>query len=205
VHYDTRVDKTSILQASVMSMYESLAVGATYILPSPQLFQYNITYGLRKGSWRDCRCDHIFNRTDWSQLAEWWNKDFKDLFLYFNSWQQLKDMLDDPHLAQRTAPLKRKAIQRVAKLRHETLLGYKEIFDEIYQQLAEEQVLTEPLQHQEPSQLWMFRFVYQIAKCDPYTYHDITAILLVLAAMAALAMTAVRSGVNAVRMKHSKL
>jgi hypothetical protein len=53
-----------------MSMYESLAVGATYILPTPRLFQHNITYGLRGGSWRDCRCDHIFNNTDWPQV-EW--------------------------------------------------------------------------------------------------------------------------------------
>jgi hypothetical protein len=56
------------------------------------------------------------------QLAEWWNPDFKDLFLYFDSWQQLKDMLADPNLAQRTAPLKRKAVQRMAELRHTWVL-----------------------------------------------------------------------------------
>jgi hypothetical protein len=83
-------------------------------------------------------------------------------------------------------------------------MGYKEIFESILQSIAVQRAEASAANPKRAQPLWLFRFSHQIAKFDPYTYHDMTSIVLVAALMAALAVCAARSG-QALRQKRLKV
>lgn len=103
-------------QVSTMALYENLAHGVTYFLPSAT-FLPRLSEGL--GIFR---VDPVFYKN-----VEWFHEDFKDLFVYFDSWEQLFSMLRDKNIRAMTRERGKRAIELFEKLEKDGLGKWSDV------------------------------------------------------------------------------
>ncbi|KAK9804824.1 hypothetical protein WJX72_007381 [[Myrmecia] bisecta] len=78
-------------QPSTMSLYELLVAGIVSVLPSPDFYEHLLSTGVLEV--------HPFGQMDvvrhipgWQEYMDWYHSDFEGLFVYFDSWEQLKTL-----------------------------------------------------------------------------------------------------------------
>lgn len=70
-----------------LALFESLSLGIIYFIPSKE-FLYKLMIERDNFFWQDKEYlkDHI-------ELSEWYTEEHKDVFVYFNSWEHLKELV----------------------------------------------------------------------------------------------------------------
>lgn len=107
-------------QVSIMAMYENMASGVAYLIPTVRFYtelQTNIM-------WRQ----EIFIHENWADLCEWWHPDFKDAIIYFDSWDELVKITTDAGFPQRSEAAKKKAVSIMEVIRAKSLADWRQIF-----------------------------------------------------------------------------
>ncbi|KAI8607632.1 hypothetical protein BC830DRAFT_1175126 [Chytriomyces sp. MP71] len=80
-------------QASTMKLYENIAAGVTVLVPSPKFYFELIKAGYF--SILDMRTSLLYQGQDWPKYHDYYSDDMKPYIYYFDSFEHLKDMLDD--------------------------------------------------------------------------------------------------------------
>ena len=70
-----------------LALFESFSLGIIYFIPSKE-FLYKLMIERDNFFWQDKEYlkDHI-------ELSEWYTEEHKDVFVYFNSWEHLKELV----------------------------------------------------------------------------------------------------------------
>ncbi|KXZ41651.1 hypothetical protein GPECTOR_342g82 [Gonium pectorale] len=104
-------------QVSIMGLYETLAAGGTYIIPS-----YSFLRSIA------ARCIEMRFIARWNslepeieQLWEWYHADLREAFVYFDSWDHLAQLMNDPKTADMLKDKKAMGQKIMARIREESL------------------------------------------------------------------------------------
>lgn len=112
-------------QVSTMAMYENLAAGVAYIVPTPKLLQEgHKTMGQLHSSFDQ----YLFPFANWENHTEWYHADFRDLFIYFDTWEELIRIAQDPRLPDIAAKIKKQAVDRMQNMRMKDLNDWRKVF-----------------------------------------------------------------------------
>ncbi|KAG2443390.1 hypothetical protein HXX76_001750 [Chlamydomonas incerta] len=119
-------------QMSIMGMYELLAAGGLYLLPSPAAF-------------RQLRQKHRFatafvpllsraavrrpdgGRLNWTHAVEWYHPDFERAMVYWDSWEQLQQLMRLPPDHGLWAAKRAAARDAMAAVRSASLQGWRRV------------------------------------------------------------------------------
>jgi hypothetical protein len=116
-----------------MSMYEVMAAGGTYLVPSARFFQGVLLPQLYNNTWETCRCDFLWQLPEWQGLVDWWHPDLREGIVYFESWEHLASMLDRttgealPVLLKHGAAAKVAAARIMAREQQKSLGAFKRL------------------------------------------------------------------------------
>lgn len=112
-------------QTSIMSMYENLAYGSAYLVPTPRFYRKLQTNRF----WRE----HVFKwfPDHWTQVCEWWHKDFQDVMMYFDSWEDLQAQVTAPNFLSVAAVYKKKSTDRMDSIRKLSIATWAEVFSKV--------------------------------------------------------------------------
>jgi hypothetical protein len=116
-----------------MSMYEVMAAGGTYLVPSARFFQQELLPQLYNNTWETCRCDFLWHLPEWQSLVDWWHPDLQEGLLYFDSWRELQGMLDGstgealPRLIKRGEAAKAAAARIMAREQQKSLAAFRRL------------------------------------------------------------------------------
>jgi len=106
---------------STISLFENLSMGNVFFLPSKNLF-LNL-----------CRQNNFWFQDAYAineksiELAEWYDSDHKDIFIYFDSWEHLRELTNDNELIEN----KKKNVINFSKCHNEkTINQWKKAFSE---------------------------------------------------------------------------
>ena len=137
-----------LLQVSVMSMYENIAAGIVYVVPSPHLMTgwgrgvpKNDTLGHRMMYPVDTECPLDPSDAHWTASCQTWphsadadfpwdkvefyNSFFKDVIVAFDSWMDLRHKLDTVDFAS----MRRRGVELMDKHRGRVLKAWKEMLE----------------------------------------------------------------------------
>jgi hypothetical protein len=84
-------------------------------------------------AWETCRCDFLWQEPKWDQLVDWWHPDLRAGMVYFDSWDELKGMIDNstgeaqPGLVKRCKAAKEASAKIMVKERERTLAAYRQL------------------------------------------------------------------------------
>lgn len=98
-------------QWSNMALFENIQRGIVHFVPTAG-FLRNFT---------------IFSTYDFHYLSEWYCDENQDLFVYFNSWEDLKNKVATTNFEEKRAYIR----ARANKGREDTLIQWRQIFDEV--------------------------------------------------------------------------
>ncbi|PNW74245.1 hypothetical protein CHLRE_13g591000v5 [Chlamydomonas reinhardtii] len=119
-------------QMSIMGMYELLAAGGVYLLPSPDLF-------------RQLRQKHRFgtafvpllsrsavrrrdgSRLNWTHYVEWYHPDFEQAMVYWDSWEALQRLMRLPPSDPMWEAKRAAARAAMARVRGASLAGWGQV------------------------------------------------------------------------------
>ncbi|GLI65639.1 hypothetical protein VaNZ11_009238 [Volvox africanus] len=124
-------------QTSVMKMYEGLAAGAVFVIPSPELFATLVReLDLHRMSF--CCRDLLRNHPDdWPQFMDWYHPDFVSAHVLYDNLKDLKRFLTDhAWSSQLVSERRRIGTAAMAASRERTLDGYGHLLRAVSQQVC---------------------------------------------------------------------
>ncbi|KXZ47806.1 hypothetical protein GPECTOR_32g418 [Gonium pectorale] len=122
-------------QVSVMKMYEGLAAGAVFILPSPALFRALLAK-LGNGQMVFCCRELLEDRPrDWRSYMDWYHPDFMPAHITYDSLDELRGLIADCETSAALVEAKRAVGQAaLAASRAASLAGFSQLFAALQEQ-----------------------------------------------------------------------
>ncbi|KAG2491868.1 hypothetical protein HYH03_009821 [Edaphochlamys debaryana] len=116
-------------QTSVMKLYEGLAVGAVFIMPSPLLFS-KLLARLGPSYMHFCCRDLLTSQpNDWTKYMDWYSKDYAAAHILYESYEHLRSIiLDVEGTAKLVEEKGRIGMAIMARTRAHTLDGFTSLF-----------------------------------------------------------------------------
>ncbi|PNH01662.1 hypothetical protein TSOC_012436 [Tetrabaena socialis] len=115
-------------QVSIMAMYETLAAGGLFIVPSPPFFR-TLCQRYRFGQ----QFVPLFARAknqglNWTEYVEWYHPDFGEALVYFRDWEHLVQLLQTPASDEMWRVKRQAALAVMARVREHSLGGWRKVF-----------------------------------------------------------------------------
>lgn len=111
---------------SNLALFENLNNGLIYFLPSKSFFQELLEKNLIKFIFW-CKPLQLPSYKDIFKYSEWYQKEFKDVFIYFDSWKDLKTKIETTNYEKMSMEVKKFAKRHKTK----TLNQWKSVFSEL--------------------------------------------------------------------------
>lgn len=80
-------------QVSIMKMWENLAYGTLMAIPSPKFFTQICSENSCKQTEDVFETKNVFGAEKWVDHVDWYLQDWKECFVQFDSWDQLKEII----------------------------------------------------------------------------------------------------------------
>lgn len=107
---------------SNLALFENMYLGIPYFIPTPQFVQKIA----KKGNYFIPNAHYFFNLKLYS-LTEWYGDEFKDIFTYFDSWDDLKIKIKNTNFPELSEKIK----LRATKHRENTINQWRDVFDSL--------------------------------------------------------------------------
>ncbi|KXZ48455.1 hypothetical protein GPECTOR_27g625 [Gonium pectorale] len=123
-------------QVSIMGMYETLAAGGVYMLPSAKFVRRmpKMCTGSLIPRW-------VLEPNNIG-LMEWYHTDFKEAFVYFDSWGHLASILTDPKTADLLKAKREMGRRIMARIREQSLASWRLLMQNVTSHICRRRAMS---------------------------------------------------------------